>query len=74
MNTVGSLVLLLAVGLFIVLGIGSFNDISDQVNSSNDSQIVDQTASVDSVLNPTVYLFGFLILIIGAVVAIDAYK
>jgi hypothetical protein len=74
MKTIGSLILLVSVALFIVIGISSFNDVSDQATTSNDSHIVAQTASVNAVTNPIIYVFGFLIVIIGAVIAIDAYR
>jgi hypothetical protein len=74
MKTIGSLLLLVSVCLFVVIGISSFNDVSDQATTSNDSHIVDQTASVNAVTNPILYVFGFLIVIIGAVIAIDAYR
>jgi len=47
---------------------------SNQASTSNDSHIVSQTAGVNTVLNPVLYIFGFLILIIGATIAIDAYR
>jgi hypothetical protein len=74
MRTIGSLLLLLAVGLFVYVGINGFDDMSNQASASNDSHIVSQTVGVNTTLSPVLYIFGFIILIIGATIAIDAYR
>lgn len=52
----------------------SVSDISGQALGSNDSHIVSQASSVNSVTNPIFYVLGFLVLALGAVIAIDAFR
>jgi hypothetical protein len=74
MRTVGSLVLMVSLGLILLVGINATQSLSDEANASGDSSIVSQAASGDTVLSPIFLLLGFIVLIVGAIAAVNAFS
>ena len=73
MKMIGSLILLVSLGLLILVAVGGVQDLSTQALNSNSTVIVDQTTHADNAINPVFYALGFVVLIVGAAIAIDAY-
>jgi hypothetical protein len=74
MKSVGSLVLLVSIGLLLVVAVMGVSDMSTQASTSTASNVVGQVGSADSVISPVILLIGFLTLIVGATIAIDAFR
>jgi len=74
MKTIGSLVLFVSIGLLLVGGMHSLQDMTNQADTTNDQNIVSQTSSVNAAATPVLFIMGFAVLIIGSVIAIDAFK
>ena len=74
MKTIGSLVLFVSIGLLLVGGMHSLQDMTNQADITNDQNIVSQTSSVNTCTTPVLFIMGFAVLIIGSVIAIDAFK
>lgn len=66
--------MLVSIGFILVVAMGGFNDMFDQINASNSTPIANQAASVHTVVSPIVYVFGFLALAMGALIAINAFE
>lgn len=74
MQTVGSLILLVSLGLLVLVAVGGVQDLSNLALSSNSTVIIDQTTHADNAINPVFYALGFTVLIVGAAIAINAYR
>ena len=74
MKTVGALILLVSLGLVVLVSIGAIGDMTNQATNSGDMSVVGVISSVGAMANPIFLVFGFLILIVGASIAIDAFR
>lgn len=74
MKTTGSVILLVSLGLLIFVAINATSSMTDEaINSTNDSTVVGQTDSVAAVTSPLLLVFGFLILLLGGMIAVNAF-
>lgn len=74
MKTVGSLILLVMFALLVLVGISASSDIISEVSGSNDTAVAHGADGAIHVITPIFQLMGFGVLIIGIMVAINAYN
>ncbi len=74
MHTTGSFILLFAIGLLVVISTNSVADMFSEVNDSNDTELIAQAEGGETTTTSLLTMFGYGVLIIGAVVAINAFR
>lgn len=74
MRTIGGLLLLFAFGLIILVGVNASGDMLSQANSSNNTNIQSTVSGGSGAIQPIFTVFGFVALLIGAMVAIRSFR
>lgn len=74
MNTVGGLLLLFALGLIIVVGVPAAQSMLGEASASNDTAIQTAAHGSTGAIQPIFTVLGYVALIIGAIIAINAFR
>lgn len=74
MRTIGGLLLLVALGLLVFVGINASGDMLSEANQSNDTTIQSASSGSGTTIQTLMTAFGFLALIVGAMLAIGAFR
>ena len=74
MNLSGGLILMIAMAVIIFVGMGAVNDITENSGLNETDQAYHSLEGANSVTGSLFGVFGYIILGIGAFVAIKAFK
>jgi prepilin signal peptidase PulO-like enzyme (type II secretory pathway) len=74
MNATGSVVLLVAVGLLVLVGAVAVNDLHQEAMSTNDTNIQQQASISAAIEKPLLMLFSGSVIIISAYCTINAFS
>lgn len=67
MKTIGSLILLISLALIVVVGVIATSDMTSEANTTTSD-------AAGNVISPILTVFGFLVLIIGSMIAVSAFS
>ncbi len=73
-GTVGSLIMLVMFALIVSVGITASSDLLGEASASNDTAVAHSADGATHVITPIFQLMGFGVLIVGIMVAINAYN
>jgi hypothetical protein len=74
MSSTGLIILLIAVGFFVVVGLGATSNLIATAKTNTDSTIQTAASGVSGVMSPLWTVFVISILIIGAYALTNAYS
>jgi hypothetical protein len=75
MKTIGSVILLVSLGLLVLVAINATSSMTEEViNNTNDSTIVGQTDDVSHATSPLLLVFGFLVVLLGGMIAVNTFR
>lgn len=74
MKTVGSLILLIIFALIALVGVMATGDMIGEASGSNDTDIVSGSSGASAAASPIFIIMGFGVLIIGIMIAVNAFN
>lgn len=74
MNTTGSLVLFVGVGILLLAGVYALDDLHGEVNTTNDTKLAAQSETAKAIENPIFMAFGYGLLIVAAIAVVNSFR
>lgn len=74
MRTIGGLILLLALGLFVVVGTNAMSDLTAEANATGDAEIQEAVSGGEHTFAPILSVFGWIVVLLGGMLAVKAFS
>lgn len=74
MNTTGSLVLFVGVGILLLAGVYALDDLHGEVNTTGNTELESQINTVKAIENPIFMAFGYGLLIMAAIAVVNSFR